>query len=410
MADTPKPFNDVLVIGAGPSGLLLALLLQQQNINVRILEAAHELDNQPRAAHYGTPAIPEFYRAGIIDKIKAAGLVLNTMCWRSSVDHSKTAGFHAGVLANVNGQDLRTHCYVLQDLDKLMLDEFLKVGGSIEWNAKVTKVGEDPETKKAWAEVAGSDQRVEADYLVGCDGANSIVRRSLFGDEFPGFTWDAQIIATNTYYDFEGKFGWDDANFIIDPQHFFMAARITRDNLYRITYGEAPGLSREEYLARQPAIFEKILPGHPKPDEYKVVTTSPYKMHQRCAPKFRVGRIMLAADAAHLCNPWGGLGITGGFVDVGGLFDCLLGIYQGKADESILDLYSEKRIEKYKTIIDPISQENFRRVSDKDPATRYERDEFMQALKKAETDDGFRKELLLGFMAVRYDFTQHYRR
>ncbi|KAK4182432.1 para-nitrophenol 4-monooxygenase [Podospora australis] len=409
MADASRPFNNVLVIGAGPSGLLLALLLKQKGINVHILEAAPELDGQPRAAHYGTPAIPEFYRAGIIGKIASEGLVLNTMCWRSSVDHSRTAGFHAGVLKDVDGQDLRTHCYVLQDLDKLMLDEFLKLGGTIDWCAKVTKVGQD-EGGKAWADVEGREQRVEADYIVGCDGANSIVRRSLFGDEFPGFTWDAQIIATNTYYDFEGKFGWDDANFIIHPENFFMAARITKDNLYRITYGETPGLSREEYIARQPAIFEKILPGHPKPDEYKVITISPYKMHQRCAPKFRVGRILLAADAAHLCNPWGGLGITGGFVDVGGLFDCLVGIYEGKADESILDLYSEKRIEKWKTIIDPISQDNFRRVSDKDPATRFERDEWMQALKKAETDDAYRKELLLGFMAVRYDFTQHYHR
>jgi 2-polyprenyl-6-methoxyphenol hydroxylase-like FAD-dependent oxidoreductase len=188
-----------------------------------------------------------------------------------------------------------------------------------------------------------------------------------------------------------------------------MAARITKDGLYRITYGDTPGLTREEYLARQPAIWEKILPGHPKPDEYKIVNFSPYRMHQRCAPKFRVGRVLLAADAAHLCNPWGGLGITGGFVDVGGLYDCLAGIWDGKADESILDLYSEKRIEKWKTIIDPISSENFRRVSDNEPHTRLERDEFLQQLKKAETDDVFLKELLLGFMEVRYDFTQHYR-
>jgi 2-polyprenyl-6-methoxyphenol hydroxylase-like FAD-dependent oxidoreductase len=188
-----------------------------------------------------------------------------------------------------------------------------------------------------------------------------------------------------------------------------MAAKITSDGLYRITYGETPGLSREECLARQPWKFETMLPGHPKPDDYKIINFSPYRMHQRCAPKFRVGRVLLAADAAHLCNPWGGLGITGGFVDVGGLYDCLAGIWDGKADESILDLYSEKRIEKWKTIIDPISQENFRRVSDKDPATRFERDEFMQMLKKGETDVPFLQKLLRMQMEVRYDFTQHYK-
>lgn len=189
-----------------------------------------------------------------------------------------------------------------------------------------------------------------------------------------------------------------------------MAARLTRDGMYRITYGETPGLSREEYVERQPWKFETMLPGHPKPDEYKVINLSPYRMHQRCAPKFRVGRVLLAADAAHLCNPWGGLGITGGFVDVGGLYECLAGIWDGVADESILDLYSEKRIEKWRTIIDPISSSNFRRVSDKDPATRFERDEFMQELKKAETDKAYLKELLMMPMEVRYDFTQHYKK
>jgi 2-polyprenyl-6-methoxyphenol hydroxylase-like FAD-dependent oxidoreductase len=188
-----------------------------------------------------------------------------------------------------------------------------------------------------------------------------------------------------------------------------MAAKITNDGVYRVTYGETPGLSLEEMRARQPWKFETMLPGHPKPSEYDILNFAPYKMHQRCAPSFRVGRFLLAADAAHICNPWGGLGITGGFVDVGGLYDCLSGIWDGKADESILDLYSEKRIEKWKTVIDPISQENFRRVSDKDPATRLERDEWMQMLGVAEGDREFRKEMLMGFLAVRYDFTQHYK-
>lgn len=188
-----------------------------------------------------------------------------------------------------------------------------------------------------------------------------------------------------------------------------MAAKITAAGLYRVTYGEEPGLSREQLRERLPWKFETMLPGHPKPPEYEVVNFAPYRMHQRCAPSFRVGRFLLAADAAHLCNPWGGLGITGGFVDVGGLYDCLAGMWDGLADESILDLYSKVRIEKWKTIIDPISQENFRRVSDADPETRFERDEFLQLCKKAEADRELMKSLQMGFMAVRYDFTQHYR-
>ncbi|KAK0375096.1 FAD binding domain-containing protein [Colletotrichum limetticola] len=413
-----RPFNKVVIVGAGPSGLLLALLLSKHGIPVHILEAQDHLDQQPRAAHYGPAAIPDLKRAGILEEVRRRGMTLNKFVWRRLDDHGVITGFDAGVLRDVDGEDLRTTCLVLQELDQLMLDEFLnKYNGTISWEHRVVGLGQDE--ARAWVDVEtpGSDgekqkeeKRIEADYIIGCDGANSAIRKGLFGDEYPGWTWDQQIVATNTYYDFAGKFGFDDANFIIHPDHFFMAAKITSDGLYRVTYGEEPNLSHEELQARQQEKFRTMLPGHPGPDEYKVVNFAPYKMHQRCAPRFRVGRFMLAADAAHLCNPWGGLGITGGFVDVGGLYDCLAGIWDGVADEGILDLYSEKRREKWKTIIDPISQENFRRVSDADPGTRLERDGFMQMCVRAEKDPVFMKELMMGSFEVRYDFTQHYKK
>ncbi|KAK7755568.1 hypothetical protein SLS62_002502 [Diatrype stigma] len=120
-------------------------------------------------------------------------------------------------------------------------------------------------------------------------------------------------------------------------------------------------------------------------------------------------RILLAADAAHLCNPWGGMGITSGFVDVGGLYDCLAGIWDGKADESILDIYSEKRIERYRNVIDPVSQNDFKRVSS-NPDTLLDRDPILQAFKKAENNKALQQELLLSSLSVRYDFTQHYQK
>jgi hypothetical protein len=80
-----------------------------------------------------------------------------------------------------------------------------------------------------------------------------------------------------------------------------MAARISNDGLWRVAYGELPGLTREELIARQPMKFEAFLSGHPKPDSgaWKLANISPYKIHQRLAEKMRVGRILLAADAAH---------------------------------------------------------------------------------------------------------------
>lgn len=82
-----------------------------------------------------------------------------------------------------------------------------------------------------------------------------------------------------------------------------MIAQLSNDGLLRITYGEEVGLTRDQMRERQPWKYKAFVPGAPDPDEYKIMNFSPYKIHQRCAERFRVGRFLLAADAAHLCNP-----------------------------------------------------------------------------------------------------------
>ena len=182
-------------------------------------------------------------------------------------------------------------------------------------------------------------------------------------------------------------------NFIIQPDNYFMAARITNDGLWRVSYGEDTNMTYDEIVANQPAKFKAMLPGHPNQEDYNCISTGPYRIHQRCAEKLRVGRICLAADAAHLCNPFGGLGLTGGLVDVGGLFDCLNGIATGRADEGILDKYDAIRRDIYKTIIDPVSSSNFLRVSATDPATALTTDEFLVLCDKANADLKAKQEL-----------------
>jgi hypothetical protein len=187
-----------------------------------------------------------------------------------------------------------------------------------------------------------------------------------------------------------------------------MAARIGKDGLYRITYGEIPGLTTEQLKERLPGKFKAMLPGHPDPDQYKVVNFSPYKIHQRLAPSMRVGRFCLAADAAHLCNPFGGMGLTGGIVDVGGLYDCLAGIYEGVADDKILDLYSQVRRQKYNDVVNPISSANIVRLFGQDPDTALQNDEFLQLCKRTEEDDEFAREFQNGVNVLKHDFTQYY--
>ncbi|BCR84185.1 uncharacterized protein ACHE_11587A [Aspergillus chevalieri] len=195
---------------------------------------------------------------------------------------------------------------------------------------------------------------------------------------------------------------------LIHPKNFYLAARITKDGLYRVTYGETPSLTREEYIARQPMRYQEILPGSPKPGDYQITSISPYQMQQRCTPSFRVGRVVFAADAAHVCNPFGGLGLAGGIADAGSLFDALMGIHLGLADDGILDKYSEMRRKIWKDVIDPASREHFRRLRERDANTARENDEFFRLCVKAEGDEVLARELAMGLEVLRYDMTQYY--
>ena len=90
---------------------------------------------------------------------------------------------------------------------------------------------------------------------------------------------------------------------MIHRNHFPMIAQISNDGLHRVTYGEDGNLTYDEMRARQPEKYKAFVPGQPDSDDYKIVNFSPYKIHQRLAEHLRVGRFLLAADAAHLCNP-----------------------------------------------------------------------------------------------------------
>lgn len=231
-----------------------------------------------------------------------------TLCWRK-LDGTRLAGFDRSLLHDMGIEGDATTVLPVGELAKVMVQALETEGVTPIWGQKAVGVGgqeDGAQTAYVDVEVAGQSEtrRIEADFVVGCDGGNSGVRRCLFGREgFPGYTWEEQIVATNTCIDLD-RFGWEDTQFIIHPEHWYMATRI-KGGYWRITYGEVPGLSDEELIKRQPGKFETFLPGQPKPGggEYEVKSISPYKVHQRCVEKMAVGRVALAADAAHLCNP-----------------------------------------------------------------------------------------------------------
>ncbi|KAF4910017.1 FAD-dependent monooxygenase terC [Colletotrichum viniferum] len=396
----------VIIVGSGPAGLLLTILLSREGVEVQVLEAAADVDRRPRAAYYGTASIPDLQRAGVLDEIRRRGFPPTTFTSRQfGGDYRPFGLLDTNLLADIDGQDLRSACLPQKDLLEILVKRVENNPlVTLAWNHKLLSVGQDE--REAWAhvETPAGQIKIEADYIVGCDGAHSVVRKSLFGSEFPGKTWDVQLVSTDTYYDLEKKFGFTHANFVSHPINFFIAAKLNDEGLFRITYAEPGDMSYEEVEKRLPSRLEEILPGNPKPDEYKMLGWAPHKIHQRCVPSMRVGRVLLASDAAHLCNPLGGLGVTGGFVDVGGLADCLLGIWKGVADESILDLYSEKRREKWYQVTDVVTTDNFMKTT-----CRYPLEKLAKRPEWTKSEEA-RKEFLLRRLGLRYDFTQHYKR
>lgn len=156
---------------------------------------SRELDKGARATHYASPAIYELNRAKVGDLVRERGFHPGDVCWRK-LDGTMIANIDGDVM--IDDPD-RMVCLPLAELQRILRDRLAEFScAKILFDYKVIGLGQSED--EAWLDVSTSegDKRLSADYIIGCDGANSQVRRSLFGDwEFPGRTWDEQIVATN---------------------------------------------------------------------------------------------------------------------------------------------------------------------------------------------------------------------
>lgn len=191
-------------MGAGPAGLLLALLLSQHGIPSLVLEAWDRLDERLRATQYGVPATRIFRRAGLLKDFRDNGIpTFPYICWRNVKDSRKKL---TGIdLWTVKDEEDRMTILPLNMILQIMYKHCMERGKGlidIRFNHRVTNVGQDD--SKAWADVeAGqpgmvpSNLRFEADYVIGCDGGSSTVRKCLFGRDWPGETFDCKLMVQN---------------------------------------------------------------------------------------------------------------------------------------------------------------------------------------------------------------------
>jgi 3-(3-hydroxy-phenyl)propionate hydroxylase/6-hydroxy-3-succinoylpyridine 3-monooxygenase len=144
------------------------------------------------------------------------------------------------------------------------------------------------------------------------------------------------------------------------------------------------------------AFFDAVLPG---PKDFELVHHSPYRMHQRAAETFRVGRVLLAGDAAHATNPTGGLGLTSGILDAEVLHPALAAVVRGEASEDVLDRYAHERRRVFLEVASPQASELKRLVYHSADPERLEAD--LSGLRAVAADAELRRGSQLALLKLR---------
>ncbi|MCD9027976.1 FAD-dependent monooxygenase [Luteimonas sp. BDR2-5] len=381
--------GEVIIVGAGPVGMITALGLARAGIGVRILEANAGIVPEPRAMTYHWTVHEGMQRLGLLDDMIAEGFKLHQMCYRIlatgeviRLDIGAMEGHTAHPYAVVLGQD---------QLEAIVLRHLARMPNvRIDWNTTVTGLAQDADGVTVEAEHEGVAVRRRAHWVVGADGGRSRVRKSI-GVRFEGMTWPQRFVATNVVCDLEAH-GWDPCNHLVDPADGAVIAKVTRSGIWRVTFSEDATLPLDGVVERIHAYYARVLPaGMP----YELVLHSAYNMHQRVADRLRVGRVLLAGDAAHVTNPTNGFGLVSGILDSQVLSGALAAVLQGRAPDTVLDRYAEDRKRVFEEVASPSSVETKRLVFHSDDPGRLERD--LQRLRAVAVDAALsRRQFMIG--------------
>ncbi|KAL2135940.1 hypothetical protein VTI74DRAFT_6168 [Chaetomium olivicolor] len=369
----------VILVGAGPVGLFAALRLAQAGITVDVFERQAALSNAPRAAGYYGGTIVALARAGLLEKAVEKGFISTGLCWRKPVADDGKGGKRLGdVVARIHfppGEPdsivARTPALTLPQskLAKLFFDEARATGlVTVHFNMELNAINDDGDFVEAvFTRVdTGEQETHQAGYLVGADGGKSTTRK-LLGIPFKGHSWPERLVAIDCVFETPQTMEPDlPTSFIIHPVHFGIILPLEpfapgKRSAYRCALAIDPQDPRsdEELVSKESLseLLDKMLPG-PRPNNVEVLKAAPYRIHQLCASTFRRGRSLLAGDAAHLNNPFGAMGLSGGLLDAEALADTLdLVINEGKPS-SLLDTYSYERQRVFQIFTNPVSTIN----------------------------------------------------
>jgi 2-polyprenyl-6-methoxyphenol hydroxylase-like FAD-dependent oxidoreductase len=317
---------DVLVVGAGPTGLVLSLWLTRMGVRVRTIDAAPRAGTTSRALGIHARTLELYEPLALAEPLLAEGVKAKRVnVWAH--------GRHAAQIELIAGAELSRYPYMLvypQDRHEALLESRLgEAGVRVERGVEVTAL--DGTTA-----MLSTGERVTATFVAGCDGVHSIVRRAL-GAEFEGGTYEhvfyvADVTATGRVMNGEIHVAFDGGEFIASfPLDASTRARLIgqlRRDSDDMTWDDVPKhiLERLDIAVTHVNWF------------------SSYKVHHRVATTFGDGARFLLGDAAHIHSPVGGQGMNTGIGDAINLAWKLAAVIHGRAGEDVLASYAEERV------------------------------------------------------------------
>jgi 3-(3-hydroxy-phenyl)propionate hydroxylase len=362
----------VVVVGAGPVGLCLALALAQSDIPVTIVETMSDdnfLDQVPRAGSNHPSTLEFFDKIGLYDRMLPRGIVA------AKFQYWDRQG--AAVIAEFDHIHLRNDTkfpFVLQCERIKIVEEALKMAKQhplISVRMSTTFTGVSQTEDNVAVRVTNSDGEAETivgSYLASAEGARSIARREV-DVAFEGFTYPERTLNIEVAYDFT-KHGFTERNYISDPVEYSNLFHWKGPpDRWRIHFPTDPN-EDEDKLTRPEALQARLKGFLTIDGEYRICGWNLYAVHQRVAEKFRVGRVILLGDAAHVNSPIGGMGLNSGVHDAFNLADKLARILQGATHESELDRYDRQRRQIAIKHTQAQTIRNKRLLEERDPAIR----------------------------------------
>jgi len=366
----------VVVAGAGPVGLVSALLLANQGVKVTVLEAAPALNRDLRASTFHPPTLDMLAPLGLTDDLVAQGLVARFTQQRDRQE-GVVAEFDMQLIAPDTDHPFRLQCeqWKLTQMIQAKLDAMPHV--QMLFDAKVSQVTQTADQVQVAFTQADEARTLQADYLIGADGAWSAVRRSL-NIEFEGFTYPERFLVVSTAFEYADHLPrLSYVNYCSDPLEWCVLLRVP--TLWRVLFPTKAEETDEAVLtdASVQARLQNLLP---QAQAYVTQHRTLYKVHQRVAQRFRHGRVVLAGDAAHINNPLGGMGMNGGIHDAMNLTEKLLAILQHGGSDALLDQYERQRRTIAIDYIKASTARNKRDIEERDPVKRKENQQALREL------------------------------